>query len=152
VYFILVNGEEITVLPLKLASPLRFTRAEDLVPFEYQGDRGELLFCFEMEGEKGRSIDPDPASYLDPPIFSGRAGVSNGEGGEGGIPAGSYYFAQERAALNRDDVIIMAIEVQREIRWEKREPENRLYVRYLYEDGAAVTQVFRPYSLAASTI
>jgi hypothetical protein len=54
-------------------------------------------------------------------------------------------FAQERAFLGREEVIQMAAEIQKDGLWERLRLENRFYVRYLYEDGGVVTQVFRPY-------
>ncbi|MDR2747573.1 MAG: hypothetical protein LBB77_09025 [Treponema sp.] len=62
------------------------------------------------------------------------------------LPRGRYLFAQERVFLERDGLIRMAVEIQKDGLWERLRLENRLYVRYLYEDGGIVTQVFRPYS------
>jgi hypothetical protein len=39
----------------------------------------------------------------------------------------------------------MAIEQQKDGLWEQLRLGNHLYIRYLFEDGSPVTQVFRPY-------
>jgi hypothetical protein len=39
----------------------------------------------------------------------------------------------------------MAIETQKDGLWERLEPDSRLYLRFLTEDGRELTQVFRPY-------
>jgi hypothetical protein len=62
------------------------------------------------------------------------------------IPAADYFFAQQREALDRETIISMAIEVQREILWQRLQPEPALYLRRLFEDGSQVTQIFRRYS------
>jgi hypothetical protein len=46
--------------------------------------------------------------------------------------------------LNREEWLDMALEQQKDGLWERYKPENRLYVRYLFEDGCPVTQLFRP--------
>jgi hypothetical protein len=61
------------------------------------------------------------------------------------LPLGKYLFVQCRAEtpLNREEWLDMAIEQQKDGLWERHKLGNLLYVRYLYEDGKFVTQVFR---------
>ncbi|MDR1443300.1 MAG: hypothetical protein LBI94_00295 [Treponema sp.] len=124
-------------------------------------EREEWLFCFNLDKALGRSIEPDPAVFLGPLRASGYrdsgpfGSALPPEGPETAdrtprsetleLPKGRYLFAQKREALGRDAVINLAIEVQKDGLWERLQPEEHLYVRYLYEDGAAVTQIFRPY-------
>jgi hypothetical protein len=60
------------------------------------------------------------------------------------LPRGRYLFAQERSFLDREAVLCMAVEMQKDGLWERLCLENRLYLRYLGEEGQAVTQLFRP--------
>ncbi|MDR2370174.1 MAG: hypothetical protein LBD71_01735 [Treponema sp.] len=154
--------ENLEVLRLELRSSLFYREDKSLVPFTDGGcgdgtaDAGELLFCFEIEEKTGEAIDPDTAFYFGLPVFSGRApdadreagGLKSGAAGGPGLfelPAGTYFFAQAREALNRGECILMAVEVQREILWRRLRPANRLYIRRLFEDGKPVTQVWRTF-------
>jgi hypothetical protein len=93
----------------------------------------ECIFFFTLDELTGAAIDPDPAGYICDPVSCEE------------IPAGDYFFAQQREALDRESCISMAIEVQREILWQRLQPQPGLYLRRLYEDGSPVTQIFRPY-------
>jgi hypothetical protein len=106
----------------------------------------EALFCFEIDPAAGRSFEPCRNCFPGTLLFAGR-----GPGPDPGpetvqIPTGAYLFAQQRAALGRDECIELAMAQQQDGLWERLRPENRLYVRYLYEDGSPVTQLLRPYS------
>jgi hypothetical protein len=140
----------VQTIRLELRSPLFYQADSALVPFQYGIEAGELLFCFELDPAQSRSIEPDPAALLGPLVFAGRSGESTGAQLE--LPAGRYLFAQERRegnglrdALDEREFIEMAVEVQKDGLWERLTPADRLYLRYLFEDGRAVTQVFRPY-------
>jgi hypothetical protein len=139
----------VQTIRLELRSPLFYQADPALVPFQYETGEGELLFCFDLDPVQGRSIEPEAAALLGPLVFSGRAAGSpeNRHGREGRLelPAGNYLFAQERRALNKQEFIEMAVEVQKDGLWERLAPADRLYLRYLFEDGRTVTQVFRPY-------
>jgi hypothetical protein len=155
--------ENLEVLRLELRSPLFYREDKGLVPFtdgDYGNETagaGELLFCFEIEGKTGEAIDPDTASYLGPPVFSGRlpdtdrksgGAKSGGAAGASGLfelAAGTYFFAQAREVLGREECTLMAVEVQREILWQRLQPVNRLYIRRLFEDGKPVTQAWRTF-------
>jgi hypothetical protein len=139
------------LVKLNLLGPLVYAEDRDMKPFDSgepsmaaAGD--DRLFCFEISDGQGKNIEPDPALFLGPLIFSGRTAEKMDSFGDRlELPAGTYLFAQERRILNRDECIRMAIEVQKDGLWERLQPESRLYIRFLAEDGKGVTQVFRPY-------
>jgi hypothetical protein len=132
---------------LELLAPLSYTPAPELIPFRPGAQQGEeFLFCFNIDEVQGQSIEPDPPALLGPLSAAGSTPHSAYPEGGPELPRGRYLFAQERAFLGRDEVIQMAVEIQKDGLWERLRLENRLYVRYLYEDGGVVTQLFRPYS------
>jgi hypothetical protein len=132
------------IIRLKLLAPLFYARDNAADPFGPPQENGERLFCFEVEPSARRSFEPREETFLGPLLFGGKAEtVSGGERLE--LPGGSYLFAQERARLNREEIIRLAIETQKEGLWQCLDPGPRLYLRYLFEDGREVTQVFRPY-------
>jgi hypothetical protein len=150
--------DETNLVRLNLCAPLPYAADPALTPFSYETGSGptagEQLFCFEIETGQSRSIEPDPPLFLGPLVFAARsAGAGQGTSDlRSALPAGQYLFAQERSALGREECISLAIEVQKDGLWEGLELEPRLYVRYLFEDGKPVSQLFRPYRRAASTI
>ena len=99
---------------------------------------GEKLFYFELD-EAGE-FEPDKTRFLDNPVSCGE------------LPPGDYLFAQKRETLNHKEIIDLAIEIHQEGLWQRLILGKRLYLRYLFEDGREVTQLFRPYSRTASTI
>ncbi|GHT69379.1 hypothetical protein FACS1894110_18710 [Spirochaetia bacterium] len=139
----------VQTIRLELRSPLFYQADSGLVPFQYEIDTGELLFCFDLDPVQSRSIEPDPVTLLGPLVFAGRLERSpvqqQSKSRRLELPAGIYLFAQERNTLDRNEFIEMAIEVQKDGLWERLRPADRLYLRYLFEDGRTVTQVFRPY-------
>ncbi|MDR3335144.1 MAG: hypothetical protein LBT13_09725 [Treponema sp.] len=143
---------ELNIIRLNLCAPLSYIRDDTLKPFEYTPQAGELLFCFAISPAQGQSIEPEADRYLEKLIFQGRLEMQlAGEGIAADtipveLPAGKYLFAQTREALGQEAFIQMAMEVQKEGLWERLKPKNQLYLRYLFEDGKAVTQVLRPYS------
>jgi hypothetical protein len=146
--------EKTGFLRLELRAPLMYAEDVSLDPFapdagKTGGAGAERLFLFEIESSQSQSIEPDPAAFLGPLIFSGRR-LDDTEPSFAGtrreLPAGKYFFAQERRILNREEWINLAIEAQKDGLWERLCPEPRLYLRYVYEDGQNVTQTFRPYT------
>jgi hypothetical protein len=149
---------EIQTIRLELRAPLFYQEDRDLVPWKPEkpdpGDpepawppagTGERLFCFAVDAVQGRSIEPDPTRLLGALLAAGRLAAGPGEpAGSLELPAGSYLFAQQREALNREAFIGMAVELQKDGLWERLELGDRLYLRYLSEDGKMVTQAFRP--------
>ena len=130
---------------LYLRAPLEYEKVPELIPFNCppaDENAPELLFCFELDKEQAGRIDPQEDHFLGEPVFSGK-----GTNGQGNIqlPAGLYLFNQQRGVLNREECITMAIEQHKDGLWERLHLGNLLYIRYLFEDGSPVTQIFRPY-------
>ncbi|MDR2629401.1 MAG: hypothetical protein LBC60_00600 [Spirochaetaceae bacterium] len=131
---------------LDLRAPLFYTPWEDASPFAYNPSDGELLFCFDLDPAQYRRFEPEEP-YLGPLIFKGKATPPFPAGVDWfQLPRGTYLFAQMREILTRDQWIAMAMDLQQEGLWRRLQPESRLYLRYLYEDGQAVTQVWRPFT------
>jgi hypothetical protein len=134
------------IMRLTLVAPL-FYQKDEAGPFEMRGDRGDRCFCFEIGAEEALNFEPDESRLLGKLIFGGKRDEASGETpGKEKLPAGSYLFAQEKEALDREAIIRMAVEIQQEGLWQRLKPDPRLYVRRLFEDGREVTQVFRPYT------
>lgn len=136
---------EVSPVHLDLRAPLEYEQAPGLDPFmRLPGSEAapELLFCFELNREQAGRIDPDSEYFPGELVFSGKY---NGRQGDVQLPAGLYLFAQQRTELNREECADMAVELQKEGLWERLRLENRLYIRFLFEDGSPVTQLFRPY-------
>jgi len=146
--------EESPLVRLDLRLPLVYAEITDSCP-DIETVRGqsheELLFCFELDPGQSRSIEPEREGLLGALIFAGRAD-SGDSGKKVTLPAGKYLFSQCREALNREEWLDMAIEQQKDGLWERLKPENRLYVRYLFEDGKPITQLFRPYGEGSAQV
>jgi hypothetical protein len=128
----------------------RDTRDNTIDPFSYSGERGEMLFHFCLDPDQSQSIEPDERVLLSALISGGRAAdpeepVSPGKALL--LPEGDYLFSQVREILSHEDIISLAVEVQKEGLWQRLRPASELYLRYLFEDDRGVTQVFRPYTL-----
>jgi len=133
---------------LNLCTPLQYVRAES------QGApsaEGEMLLCYEVNPVQGGSIEPDRERFLGRLLFVGeKAAETPGGGAEKtkeivSLPQGDYLFMQCRsdAVLTPDEWLDLAIEQQKDGLWERNKPGTLLYVRFLFEDGSFVTQVFR---------
>ena len=140
------------ILSLELLNPLFYSAREELRPFEYEPElaEGELLFCFEINPDQYRNFEPQEP-YLGPLIFKGVSAPPEEGPSLGQLPRGKYLFAQQREVLGEEDCIRMAWEIQKEVLWRRLQPGPRLYLRYLFEDGRGVTQVFRPYTEAGES-
>ena len=142
--------DEFPLVRLDLRAPLFFNETPDLKPFDCsfpQDESGrELLFCFELDREQAASIEPAEDCFPGRLVFAAVHGQSDGTAGNVRLPAGLYLFAQRRGALKREECVRMAIEQQMDGLWERLKPGSRLYIRYLFEDGSPVTQLFRPIS------
>jgi len=141
------------LIRLDLRAPLLYTETSELEPFcclppDEAGT--EFLFCFELDQEQAKSIEPKPECFLGRLVFSGK-NVKKQEQGKLQLPAGLYLFAQRRGVLNREECIVLAIEQQKDGLWERFNLESRLFLRLLYEDGSTVTQLFRPYTYSIKT-
>jgi len=132
------------LIRLDLRAPLLYTETPELDAFGCpppDESAQEFLFCFELDQEQAQSIEPIPENYLKGLVFSGKT-VQNQKGNLE-LPAGLYLFAQQRGLIGREECIALAIEQQKDGLWEKIKMGNRLFLRYLYEDGGLVTQIFR---------
>jgi hypothetical protein len=144
------------LIRLELCSPLVYVSKPELKPFSCAENRsqndfplGEQLFCFELDAQQGRSIEPDREHFLGRLLFAGLGQIDNAyEPSQAServtLPTGFYLFTQKRQALDREACIDMAIEQQKDGLWERLAPAGVLYIRYLFEDAKPVTQVFRP--------
>jgi hypothetical protein len=133
------------LIRLDLRAPLLYTETSGLDAFDCpppEEETSEFLFCFELDQEQSQSIEPNPENFLEQQVFSGK-NVQNQDKGDLELPAGLYLFAQQRGVIGREKCIAMAIEQQKDGLWEKIKLGTRLFLRYLYEDGSQVTQIFR---------
>jgi len=133
------------LIHLDLRAPLLYTETSGLDAFNCptSGEAAtEFLFCFELNQEQSQSIEPQPENYLGRLVFSGK-NIQNQEQGKLELSAGLYLFAQRRGIINREECIALAIEQQKDGLWERINLGNRLFLRFLYEDGSPVTQLFR---------
>ena len=138
------------IFNLNLVSPVFVIPAADNEPFAFKTDDSEKVFCFELDEEERLSFQPDRGRLFGKLIFGGDAvsGEKAGAGsveGKAEIPAGNYLFAQKKEILSKEEIIGMAMEIQAEALWQRMKPGKNLYLRYLFEDGNWVTQLFRPY-------
>ena len=148
---------EIEIFRLNIAAPLFYTPVDGADPFNYRKGTedtrsGEKIFCFELNEAERVKIEPDRTKLLGTLIFAGKsAAAAPGKGETPGelsweLPKGKYLFTQKREILSREDIITLAVEIQQEGLWQRLKPGKRLCLRYLFEDGSLVTQLFRPFS------
>ena len=134
---------------LNLLAPLCYFPEDKPDPFSDREEEKEKLYCFEIDETQRLSIEPDAKTIIKKLIFGGNAVRPDCVGAAGEarleLPVGDYLFTQERGILGRDEINAAAVEIQAEGLWQRLEPGDRLYLRYLYEDGCFVTQLFRPY-------
>ena len=142
------------LIKLELRSSITYVKI-DITPEkkEKTGKDEEILLCYELNPAQGRNIEPDREQFLGNLLFIGektsqKSGTDTGQTAcqEVLLPLGTYIFVQcrENAPLGREKWLDMAIEQQKDGLWERHKLENLIYVRYLHEDGAFVTQLFRP--------
>jgi len=145
------------LMNLDLRAPLIFPKIDGLPP-EFR-ENEEILLCYDLNPAQSRSIEPDRELLLGSLVFAGRKTGDSGllqdylfqdgafQDGTVSLPSGNYLFTQRRGAqispLNTDEWLDMAVEQQKDGLWERYKPENRLFVRFLFEDGSPVTQLFR---------
>jgi hypothetical protein len=105
----------------------------------------EILLCYQVNPVQGCSIEPDRDHFLSKLLFVGQKSSETAGDNLVSLPQGDYLFTQCRAdaVLGNDEWLDLAIEQQKDGLWERNKPGNLLYVRFLFEDGAFVTQVFR---------
>jgi hypothetical protein len=150
---------EITPLTqLNLCTPLLYIISECQDPslLKSKGlkkENEEILLSYEVNPVQGCSIEPDRDQFLEKLLFIGQkssetpnAGAEKTEGNNlVSLPQGNYLFTQCRTdtVLSHDEWLDLAIEQQKDGLWERNKPLNLLYIRFLFEDGAFVTQIFR---------
>ena len=136
---------ELEISRLTLIAPL-FYVPEEALPFEYREGDGEKLFCFDLNKDEYMKFEPEREKLLGDLIFYGRALEFNEPRACNvwEFTRGNYMFAQKRKLLNREEILALAVEIQQETLWQQLIPEKKLCLRYLYEDGETVTQLFRP--------
>jgi hypothetical protein len=133
---------------LNLCTPLQYVKSESQVAPD---SNSEMLLCYEVNPVQGGSIEPDRERFLGKLLFTGEKAAETPSRDAGktkeivSLPKGDYLFMQCRCAavLTPDEWLDLAIEQQKDGLWERNKPLNLLYVRFLFEDGAFVTQVFR---------
>jgi len=141
---------------LNLCTPLQYIKSacQDPLLLKYEKlENDEILLCYEVDSVQGSSIEPDRDYLLGKLLFIGqKLPETQNEGTEKternnfvSLPQGNYLFMQCRseAVLSRDEWLDLAIEQQKDGLWERNKLLNLLYVRFLFEDGSFVTQVFR---------
>ena len=123
---------EIEIFNLNLSSPINFSPAKNPNPFEQTVIKDtEVLFCFDLDSTQYLSFEPDREKLLKK--------IENSTE----LPMGNYIFTQKWDFLGRENIIELIIEMQKEALWQRYKPGQKLYLRYLYEDGKYVTQLFR---------
>jgi hypothetical protein len=142
---ILMNIE---IMRLNLISPLYYAGMNDAEPFGRRETGRDELFCFELNENQYLSFEPLKDELLGKLIFHGNAVTPvEAETNESifCLPQGDYLFAQKREIVSREEIIALAVEIQSEGLWQRLLPGKKLYLRYLFEDGLPVTQLFRPF-------
>ena len=131
------------ILLLNLMSPLIYTPDESTI-LGFRQEEGEKIFCFEIDESQAQKFEPDIEQFPGSLLFVGLGADKPGERIVE-LKEGNYIFSQVREILNREEIVELAVEVQNEGLWQRLELANRFYVRFLFEDGKGVTQIFRPY-------
>jgi hypothetical protein len=134
---------------LNLCTPLQYVRSGRREPSVLKNE--EMLFCYEVNPVQGGSIEPDKERFLGKLLFVGEKAAETPSGGAEkteeivSLPQGDYLFMQCRsdAVLGPDEWLDLAIEQQKDGLWERNKPLNKLYIRFLFEDEAFITQIFR---------
>ena len=130
---------------LNLRQPLNYTKIKALPSLISEND--EFLLCCELNPAQAASIEPEKEKLLGNLLFTAKMTAVSAEDAVN-LPAGRYIFSQCRreTPLNQEEWLDMAVELQKDGLWERNKLENQLFVRFLYEDGKFVTQIFRAIS------
>jgi hypothetical protein len=136
---------DFSVKKLTLVSPLKYVRDDSLRPFTSDGGQGEFLFVFAQESAFPGSLVAAGAILDGEDLDAGETGEHRaGQREYLELPAGTYLFAQIRGAADREALIDMMVQVRQEGLRQGFVLDERLYLRYLWEEGQPVAQVFRP--------
>ncbi|MCL2764534.1 MAG: hypothetical protein FWD40_04565 [Treponema sp.] len=132
-------------MKLDLRNSISFVKV-DIIPSQIPGHT-EVLLCYELNPGQSCSIEPEQNQLLGKLIFTGMNTCDALESPAVTLPAGLYLFARRRCEsmqTGEEHWLDLAVEQQKDGLWQRCKPGNLLYVRHLHEDGAFVTQVFRP--------
>ena len=153
--------EQTPLTLLNLCTPLQYIKSvcQDPSLLKYEKlENEEILLCYEVNPVQGCSIEPDRDYFLGKLLFLGQKLPESQNGGIDEtkrnnlvlLPQGNYLFTQCRSdtVLNSDEWLDLAIEQQKDGLWERNKLLNLLYIRFLFEDGSFVTQVFRTVKIA----
>ena len=133
------------ILRMILLSPLYYVPYGSTV-LEFKEEEGEKLFCFEVEESQAQKFEPDKDKLIGSSVFVGIAANKDQPGAATlELKTGNYVFCQLREILDWEEIIELAVEVQNEGLWQRLQLDRRLYVRFLFEDGRGVTQIWRPF-------
>ena len=133
--------------------PCDFFKYEESIITDYIEKDKEMLFCYELNESEAKKFEPDKKFFPGTLIFTGKALNSDKPGKSTfELKKGSYLFSQIPELLNMEDIIELAMEVQNEGLWQRLKLLNFYYVRFLFEDGRGVTQIWRPYEAFAKTV
>jgi len=148
--------EQTPLTLLNLCTTLQYNKStcQDPSLLKYEKlENEEILLCYEVNPIQGSSIEPDRDYFLGNLLFIGQKLSESQNGGTDEternnlvlLPQGNYLFTQCRSdtVLNSDEWLDLAIEQQKDGLWERNKLLNLLYIRFLFEDGSFVTQVFR---------
>ena len=141
----------ISLMHLDLRTPLFYSKSSMTdagVPSSIP-ENDEFLLCFALNPAQSRTIEPVREQLLGDLLFmGGKTGDSTADQSVT-LPSGEYLFMQSRgiSAMTRDEWLDLAIEQQKDGLWERYQPGDLLYIRFLFEDGAVVTQLFRTIKL-----
>jgi hypothetical protein len=121
------------VMRLELYRPIAYVRDDALDPFNIGPvqNEGEFLFTFTADNMHLQSAGFE--------CYDGEIHE------EISLPAGTYSFAQERQQLTKPAIMDIAAEIRRFAASQDCQLENKLHLRYLFEDGKIVTQLFHPH-------
>ena len=160
--------EQTPLTLFNLCTPLQYNKSECQDPslLKYEKlENEEIILCYEVNPIQGCSIEPERDYFLGKLMFIGQklpeskvASASSATNGTDeternnlvSLPQGNYLFTQCRSntVLSSDEWLDLAIEQQKDGLWERNKLLNLLYIRFLFEDGSFVTQVFRTVKIA----
>ena len=134
------------IIRLNLLSPLFYLPQEPMV-LGFRREDEEKLLCFELEEAVAQEFLPDKTHFPGSLVFAGKV-TSPSVPGEPvmELTQGAYIFSQIKEILEMDEIVELAVEVQNEGLWQRLKLARRFFVRYLFEEGRGVTQIWRAYT------
>ena len=139
------------LIKIRLCAPLAYEKIDKNDDFCINLSKNDdFIQCYTINPQQNSDIEPNRDNFLESLVFTG---FKNDEKNinttiinqEALLPQGQYLLVQQRSSqpLSQPEWLEMAIEQQKDGLWERNKLGNLLYVRYLFEDGQFVTQVFR---------